>query len=92
MNCSDVAYVKADFFSVEFTADFWYLSVVTGANEHQSRPPTIAMNCTTLVSAVLLEQYISPSSGCTSSLLLEQHMYWISFVLELCSLPLPIRI
>jgi hypothetical protein len=29
---SDVAYVKAD---------FWYLSVVTGANEHQSRPPTI---------------------------------------------------
>jgi hypothetical protein len=37
---SDVAHVKADFFSVEFTADFWYLSVVTGANEHQSRPPT----------------------------------------------------
>jgi hypothetical protein len=23
------------------SADFWYLSVVTGANEHQSRPPTI---------------------------------------------------
>jgi hypothetical protein len=38
---NDVAYVKADFFPVEFTADFWYLSVVTGANEHQSRPPTI---------------------------------------------------
>jgi hypothetical protein len=37
---NDVAHVKADFFSVEFTADFWYLSVVTGANEHQSRPPT----------------------------------------------------
>jgi hypothetical protein len=37
---SDVDYVKADFFPVEFTADFWYLSVVTGANEHQSRPPT----------------------------------------------------
>jgi hypothetical protein len=28
---SDVAHVKADFFSVEFTADFWYLSVVSGA-------------------------------------------------------------
>jgi hypothetical protein len=27
----DVAHVKADFFSVEFTADFWYLSVVSGA-------------------------------------------------------------
>jgi hypothetical protein len=26
-----VAHVKADFFSVEFTADFWYLSVVSGA-------------------------------------------------------------
>jgi hypothetical protein len=39
--CSNVALVKADFFPVEFTADFWYLSVVTSANEHQSRPPTI---------------------------------------------------
>jgi hypothetical protein len=37
---SDVAHVKADFFPVEFTADFWYLSVVTSANEHQLRPPT----------------------------------------------------
>jgi hypothetical protein len=28
---NDVAHMKADFFSVEFTADFWYLSVVSGA-------------------------------------------------------------
>jgi hypothetical protein len=38
---NDLAHVKPDIFSVEFTADFWYLSVVTGANEHQSRPPAI---------------------------------------------------
>jgi hypothetical protein len=28
---NDVAYVKADFISAEFTAGFWYLSVVSGA-------------------------------------------------------------
>jgi hypothetical protein len=51
---SDVAHEKAEFFPAEFTADFWYLSVVTGANEHQSRPPTTVVQKVMLIKLVFL--------------------------------------